>query len=180
MRRWIKRTVLAGILLLVVAVVFPMFTQSRGSRIDYSIVHLKGMAIALSMYAQDHQGVLPPMQNPEVVKQNLASYAVYRETPFGRKEVVKKVLSRYGVYLGTSSGQTDSALTDPDSGKPFQPNPFLSGKSLNLCKPDAIAFYSETLDRYGFYRCVTLDGHLQNLDKPHWASARRSFADVLK
>ena len=132
------------VLLLLTYILLPLFGRGRGTKIDHSIVNLKFLANALSLYAQDNNGLLPPMHNTAGVGKSLSEYTVITESP---------------------SGKVSSALIEPLSGDPYQPNPSLSGKQLSRCNPGTVAFYNRHTDKFGRQLAVTLDGQIRYLSE---------------
>ncbi len=72
---------------------------------------MHGLVVGTAFYSQQNKGKLPPMQNPQVLRAALS--------PFTSK----------------------SSFVSPASGKPFQPNAKMAGKSLKSASNNIVLFY---------------------------------------
>jgi hypothetical protein len=126
-------------------VLFPTLASVRGSRSDPCANNLIVLATALSLYAENNHGFLPPMRDAEEAGRALADYLLVTDQPGGRR--------------GT-------ALVDPRTGGLFRPNPQRSGRKLASFGPaqaQTVAFWDTHADRSGRWRVAMLDGTLRSL-----------------
>lgn len=112
---------------------------------------LSSLLSAVKHYAEDHQGELPAMDNPEAVRNAL--------------------FPRYVTGEGV--------LQPPGSRMPYLPNPALSEKPLkSFIKPGKIIAFYEPLDPVGAERLkrravVFLDGNQYTVTPPEWDVLRQ-------
>jgi prepilin-type processing-associated H-X9-DG protein len=118
-------------------------------------MRLKQLGLALNMYAQDYDGLLPPMGSPAAVKQLLSPY-------------VQK---------------NDLVFLDPWTSQPYLPNPSLSGKRLiattthpaDIARPEeVIGFYQPAPAASGGRNLLFLDGHVQRISEAEWQRLKQS------
>lgn len=132
-------------------------------------MRLKQLGLALQMYAQDYDEVLPPMKSPAAVKKVLY--------PYVRKN--------------------DAVFLDPRTTEPYQPNASLSGKRIawvtlsvrrsghrrptqiklpaDITRPgEMVAFYELTPAADGTRNVLFVDGHVKRYPEVEWQRLKRS------
>jgi hypothetical protein len=121
--------------------------ESEPSATGSSQSNLKQLALALTMYTQDYDEVLPPM------KQSAA---------------VKKVLMPYV--------KNEAIFAHPDTKKPYVPNAILSGKKLaHIAKPnEMVAFYEASPGSDGKRWVAYLDAHVAQVSETDWPRVKRA------
>ncbi len=171
--RWIAGMTLAGVLLAPVLGTRPSSAQNApvGNGAPSSVNQLKQIGLALLMYAQDYDEMLPPMQNAATVKRALLPYVRGNEAVFA----------------------------DPLTHQPYQPNPSLSGRRrmsfsvgggrdsrgkripprsyrADIPGPAAqvVAFYEASPAPDGTRAVLFLDGHVQVIPEAEWPRLKRA------
>jgi hypothetical protein len=107
-----------------------------------SLGNLKQLALALLMYADDYDEMLPDLKTPENMKQALLPYL-----------------------------RDDSIFSDPAGGKAYGVNSGLSQKNINdIAAPaDTVVFYETRAgEKTGLRGVAFLDGHTQLVDDARW------------
>jgi hypothetical protein len=106
-----------------------------------SLSNLKQMALAVVMYAQDSDEVLPPLKTIDAAKEALSPYV-----------------------------RDESIFTQPDTDQPYKTNPVLSGKKLAHItdRADMILFYEAKPAEDGTRGASFLDGHAKRLSADEW------------
>lgn len=105
-----------------------------------SLNNLKQIGLALTMYVQDYDEVLPPMKNA----------------------AVQKVLMPYV--------KNKAVFSSPQSKQPYQPNTSLSHRTLaSFQNPSTmVVFYEAAPDAEGYRAVLFLDGHVERVDAAGW------------
>jgi hypothetical protein len=124
----------------------PIFAVHRGKDNDPSIPRLYNLMQGLQLYADDYDGCLPPMQDPQAVRRALAP----------------SFIREY------AEGSSTSEFVNPRTGQPYQANPALSGKKLadlQAHAPSTVVFYDLKPERSGRRHAITVDEriHLHDL-----------------
>ena len=104
---------------------------------------MHGLVVGTAFYSQQNKGKLPPMQNPQVLRAALS--------PFTSK----------------------SSFVSPASGKPFQPNAKMSGKSLKSASNNIVLFYdvkplSGPNNPKELFRVVGFANHVITMPEARW------------
>lgn len=145
------------LVLLVAAIVYPMFAKARShGGPSLTDEHLGQLYTALGKYADAHDGKLPPMQNAAVAQKALAPYAQANE---------------WGTHRPANN------FIDPRTNQVFLPNPFLSGKKMSSfeeVKNWLIAYYE--LIPAPHYGCMvlTLSGNRKYVSQEQWPSVKKA------
>ena len=130
------------------AVLFPVFAKSREqARTTQSVNNLRQLALAVLMYTQDNNDKLPALKTPADMKKAL------------------------GEYLGG----TEQMFTSPRTGELYEPNPFVSGKSIGVFDNPAtmIVFYEKTPAGDGSRCTAFLDGHVEVIQAEEWDAVKK-------
>jgi hypothetical protein len=117
---------------------------------EISLNHLKQLGISIYMYADSHQGLLPPMNSIDTAKAALLPYA-----------------------------QSDDFFFDPVAHAPYLPNPALSGTTMDQYegkRSQIIAYYEGTPKADGTRCAVFLDGMARRLTADQWQDDKRLSA----
>jgi prepilin-type processing-associated H-X9-DG protein len=170
--RWLTGMAVVGALLAPVLAARQSSAQNApvGNGVPSSVSQLKQIGLALLMYAQDYDEMLPPMQNAATVKRALSPYVRGNEAVFA----------------------------DPLTHEPYQPNPGLSGRRRSLVvtsgrdsqgKPtrprrhpseipapaaQVVAFYEASPAPDGTRAVLFLDGHVQVIPEAEWPRLKRA------
>jgi len=109
--------------------------------------NLKQLGMALIMYTQDYDEVLPPMKDPPTVKKLLMPYV-----------------------------KNEAIFAHPTTRKPYVPNAVLSRKKLgHIAKPaEMVAFYEASASSDGKRGVVYLDGHVAQVAGSDWPRVKRA------
>lgn len=109
--------------------------------------NLKQLGLALIMYAQDYDSVLPPMKEAATVKKALLPYT-----------------------------KDESVFVRPDTQEPYQPNPILSRKKLAHIKFPAsmVALYESSPAADGTRGLLFLDGHVARIPEAEWPQHKQA------
>ncbi|GBC93982.1 hypothetical protein HRbin15_02484 [bacterium HR15] len=105
-------------------------------------LQLRVISLAIQMYLQDYNQVLPPMNNPVYLEKILMPYA-----------------------------KQPNLLSDPISGTRFMANASLSFRPLNTIHnpADVIVFYQQKPDpQTGLRWVIFLDWHMKQVDAKQW------------
>ena len=131
------------------AVLFPVFAKARekARQTTASLSNLQQLAIALLIYAQDHDERLPVMKTTADIKKQLIEYL----------------------------GGADQLLISPRTNEPYTPNPVVSGKSIGTFADPAtmIVLYEKTPGSDGSRCAAFLDGHVQQISAADWEAVKR-------
>lgn len=111
-----------------------------------SVARLQSIGAGLQNYLEDHDGVLPPMQNAGVAKAALKNYA------------------------------SESIFIHPGTKEAYLPNAILSGKKLaHITNPVAmVAFYEAHPAADGKRALLFLDGHVKRIKEAEWPLVKRA------
>jgi len=111
-----------------------------------SLTNLMQLGLAVVMYSQDWDGVLPPMEDAATVQEALWPYVKSRDVFY-----------------------------HPETGDPYQPNASVSGKRLaDFPHPkDIIIFYEVTPAADGGRCAAFLDAHGQRVERDKWHRLKR-------
>ncbi|MBI3922616.1 MAG: hypothetical protein HY318_14430 [Armatimonadetes bacterium] len=109
--------------------------------------NLKQLGLALIMYANDYDDVLPPMKEAATVKKALLPYI-----------------------------RTESIFVHPGTHEPYQPNPILSRKKLAHIKFPAsmVALYEASPAADGTRGLLFLDGHVARIPETEWPQHKQA------
>jgi hypothetical protein len=153
---------LASVAIVVSSVIAPLAntlanTDHRSDRERRrSRANLYFLGKALEGFAQDHGGVLPPMDAPTVLRRALVGYTQVTESP---------------------SGDKWSALVQPGILQPYPANGFLAGKKLSRFRQArswTVAFYESREDSWGTRLVLTLDGRVHRVRRTEWPLLRKA------
>jgi prepilin-type processing-associated H-X9-DG protein len=169
--RWLAGMTLAGALLAPVLAAPPSPTENAAGETGHSsaVSQLKQIGLALLMYAQDYDEMLPPMKDAATVKRVLLPYVHGNAAVFA----------------------------DPLTHEPYQPNASLSGRRRSLVvtssrdsheKPlrrryqieipgstaQVVAFYEASPAADGTRAVLFLDGHVQVISASEWPRLKRT------
>jgi len=112
-----------------------------------SLSNLKNLALAVQMFAVDHDDTLPPLDGVDAAKTALNEYV-----------------------------RNESIFSDPGTGEPYLPNAALSGKSMaKIADPArAVVFYEAEPGEDGKRGAAFADGHASRLSQSQWEEVRES------
>lgn len=111
-----------------------------------SVARLQSIGAGLQNYLEDHDGILPPMQNAGVAKAALKNYA------------------------------STAIFIHPGTKEAYLPNAILSGKKLaHITNPVAmVAFYEAHPAADGKRALLFLDGHVKRIKEVEWPLVKRA------
>ena len=121
-------------------------TASDDSATTTSTSNLRQMDLALQMYAQDYDEVLPPMKDMASVKQLLMPYV-----------------------------KNEAVFTNPITNQPYQINTILSQHKLgHIPDPAAmVVFYEDSPASDNTRGVAFMDGHAKRISESQWPALRR-------
>jgi hypothetical protein len=112
-----------------------------------SLSNLKQISLGLLMYVQDNDEILPPLQNPAVIKKALLPYV-----------------------------RNEQLFVQPKTHRPYRPNASLSHRSLASVKDPAamVIFYEDAPDQNSTRAVAFLDGHIKRIPESQWPALKRA------
>jgi hypothetical protein len=112
---------------------------------DASLVNLRKLGTALLTYERERK-VLPLLTDVRTAQEELVLYVSSKDV-----------------------------FVQPDTKKPYQPNPSLSGKKLaDIAKPEkTVVFYEATAASDGTRGALFLDGHADRVPERNWKRAKQ-------
>jgi hypothetical protein len=108
---------------------------------------LRQVALALSMYADDYGGVLPPMDTIETAWEALSP------------------------YLRIAAEPGAAPWTDPETGSPYRTNPYVGGKVASECR-ELVAFYVDQPAADGKRGVAVVSGSVWWMPPEQWTEYR--------
>ncbi len=113
--------------------------------------NLKELHYAASVYAENHQGKLPPLGSVSEARAAL-----------------------------NSPGRSVSWEIIRAPGRLYQPNPTLGGKVLDkIADADQIVLFYEPGERYGYRAVVFADGHTKRIPRANWPTVKKQSGITL-
>jgi prepilin-type processing-associated H-X9-DG protein len=120
---------------------------ANGSAVNAnSLSNLKQIGLGLAMCADEHNGKLPDMSDPQTMKKALAKYI-----------------------------SDEKVFVHPKTGKPYQPNPSMSGKEWQGTNTvDAALVYEPDPAQDGTRAVLFGDGHVERANETRWQELKKS------
>lgn len=125
-----------------------VFEDSKNKAVETSsLSNLKQIGLALAMYVQDYDEVLPPLGDPAKVKKVLYPYV-----------------------------KNDALFLQPETKEPYRSNPILSKKKMaHIGSPNSmVVFYEASPSADGTRGIAFLDGHAKRIPETQWAEVKRA------
>jgi prepilin-type processing-associated H-X9-DG protein len=111
-----------------------------------SVSNLKQIGLGLAMCADDHDGKLPNMSDPQSMKKALTKYIT-----------------------------SENVFVHPKTGKPYQPNPSMSGKEWQETNTvDAVLVYEPDPAQDGTRAVLFGDGHVERVNETKWLGLKKT------
>ena len=119
---------------------------------DISLSSLKQLALSVLSYADYHEGLLPPLQDPAAMAEALQRY----HDAGGYRDVRE-------------------FLTDPVGGRLYQPNPTLASRKWRaIPRPERMVMLYEAAPAEDGKRAVAfVDAHCKRVTKEEWSRLKR-------
>lgn len=169
--RWLAGITLAGALLAPVLAAPPSPTGDAAgeSRRASSTSQLKQIGLAVMMYAQDYDEVLPPMENAATVKRLLLPYVRCDEAVFVHPLTQKL----FQPNPSLSRRPLSSVSVDPKT-RTLRP-PVLETRCIDMGElAQVVAFYEARPAPDGTRAVLFLDGHVQVIPEAQWPRLKRA------
>ena len=120
---------------------------ANGSAVNAnSVANLKQIGLGLAMCADDHNGKLPDMSDPQTMKKALTKYIT-----------------------------SEKVFVHPKTGKPYQPNPSMSGNEWQRTNTvDAALVYEADPAQDGTRAVLFGDGHVERVTATRWLDLKKT------
>jgi prepilin-type processing-associated H-X9-DG protein len=154
MKTWQRILIVVIVLILGVAVgLNKVLERARDNGFNaLSVSNLKMIGIALMMYADDYNNILPDLSDAQNMKKAVAA------------------------YVSTDKSKTEKHFVHPRTGKPYQPNSSLSYKELKgpNASADIAVVYEDALPEDGTRAVLFGDGHVERVDNARWLELKKT------